>query len=641
MSNSYECAILGLYTGIFTDIRRALPTVGGLGRDESRLLSLVRTRGLRVVTLDFPAYGKHFDKCLSEGLLTPSRITGFGYKRKGSSGHAFLRGLMMRVFGTDGVLLSQPCITSIFFLRQLLYGAKKIRIDCTEKVRERTLTRYVDQERSLRSPTLFWGGDHLDHAGCVHLRIDDDREPRDGNGEDLFGPRPISAAFCDTVHDVADRIATSLGFFNPTEWRSKHGPGAVADSTGRSFKYDFPTWSKRLEVVFPYAELAFANFGEWGDTIRHGKTASDEEVPAMVLTVPKSQKAPRIIAKEPTAAMWCQQIVRDFLEQRVMATPIMASIHFRDQTFNGNAALLSSRTGKHWTVDLSDASDRMSLWLIERLFRRNKSLLEAFNASRSTYCYVPRRDGTDLLKMKKFAPQGSATTFPLQTIVYTILAVATCLHVRGLRVTTRNIKKVSREVLVFGDDSIIPEDAGKQYVELMTYCGFSINYSKTFGIGKFRESCGVEAFDGADVTPAYIVNPFRESDPSSVASTVECSNNFYKKGLWHAASALESTLPHWVRKHLHVAGPGDGSFGLSSFVGSRPTAIKRWNAELHRDEYLSISLSAKSSRCKPGGTGHLLQYFTERPPTDSHWESGYDGRSVSKVRKRWEPMAAC
>lgn len=603
MSNSYECAILGLYAGIFTDIRRALPTVGGLGRDENRLLSLIRTRGLRVVTLDFPSYGKHFDKCLSVGLLTPSNIPGFGFGRKGSSSHAFLRGLMMRVFGTDGVLLSQPCITSIMFLRQLLYGAKKIRIECTEKVRERTLSRYVEQERSLRSPTLFWGGDRLDHSGCVHLRIDDDRKPRDEYGEDLFGPRPISAAFCDTVHDVADRIATSLGHFCPHEWRSKHGPGAVADASGKQYKYDFPSWSLRLEAVFPYSEFAYANFGEWGDTIRHGKVASDEEIPAMVLTVPKSQKAPRIIAKEPTANMWCQQIVRDYLERRIMATPVASSIHFRDQTYNGRAALLASQSGKHWTVDLSDASDRLSLWLIERLFRRNKPLLEAFNASRSTYCYVPRRGGNELLKMKKFAPQGSATTFPLQTIVYTILAVSSCLHARGWKVTTRNIKKVSREVLVFGDDSIIPEDAGNQYLQLMEYCGFTINHSKTFGIGKFRESCGVDAYDGVDVTPAYIVNPFRESDPSSVASTVECSNNFYLKGFWHAASALESTLPSWTRKHLRITGPGDGSFGLSSFVGSRPPAIKRWNSDLQIEECLAISLSTKSTRCKPGGTG--------------------------------------
>lgn len=635
MTNSYETAIVGLYTGIFADVRQALPTVRGLGRDESRLLFSVQTRGLRFLTIDMPSFGKHFDRCLDEGTLTPSNIANFGI-RKGERIPRFLGGLVSRVFATDGLLLSQPCVTSIFMIRQLCYAVKKVKIDCTENVREKTILKYLHMEQSLRPPSLNWHGGRFDASRCGGLRIDDLRSSNDGQLS-LF-ERAISSSFCDTVHNVADRIATGLGFFHPAEWRSKHGPGAVSDLKGGEFKYDFPTWSSRLESVFPYATFGFANYGLWADAVMSGNVASDREVPSHVLLVPKTQKAPRIIAKEPTANMWCQQAVRDYLERSVMRTPIRHSIHFKDQTVNGRAALTASKTQSHWTVDLSDASDRVSLWLVERLFRRNISLLNALQASRSTFCLVPHRGGVSYLLMKKFAPQGSATTFPLQTIIYAILAISAVLHQRGERVDARTIARASREVLVFGDDTIIPSDSGRQYVELLTYCGFNVNYSKTYGTGKFRESCGVEAYEGTDVTPAYFLKPYTESDTTSVASTVECSNNFFMKGLWHAAAALESTLDPWHRKMLRVSGPEDGRFGLKSFCGTDERHLRRhYNPNLQRDEVWVLSQRSEVTRTQPGGAGHLLQYFTEAPTQDIQWMSGVDGRSVSSVRKRWEP----
>ncbi len=641
MTNSYECSILGLYSGIFLDIQKAFPSISGMGRDESRLLSTVKSRGIRFITIDLPAYGKHFDRCLSDGRLTPSSIPCFGWSGKGTRSHAFLRGLVLRVFEADGVLKSHPCVDSIFFLRQLFYAAKKIKMDCSEKVRESTLQRYIDQERSLRPSSLNWLGDRLDDRGCGNLRIDDFRNCDRGPTADLFQDSAPSAAFCDTVHQVADRVFSSFGTFEPMEWRPKHGPGAVGDRPEGKFKYNFPTWSTRLESVFPYADLAFANHGEWADSLANGEViAVSDDLPSVALTVPKSQKAPRIIAKEPTANMWCQQIVRDYLERSVQKSFLRDVIHFGDQSYNGDAALSSSSTGTHWTVDLSDASDRVSLWLVERLVRSNKTLLTALHASRSTICKVQTREGTNFVRMKKFAPQGAATTFPLQSIVYSIFALSAVLYSRGWKVTPRNLKRVSQEVLVFGDDTVIPGDSGQAYVEILTYCGFFVNYAKTYGTGKFRESCGVEAYDGADVTPAYITIPYQESVPSSIASVVECSNNFHMKGLWHAADRLQSTLPYWVHKDLAVKGVGDGAFGLTSFAGRRPPRKTRWNSTLQRREYLTVSPSAKQLKSQPGGTGHLLQYFTEAPTQDIHWMSGVGGQPVVSVRRRWEAERA-
>lgn len=633
MSNSYECAVSGLYTAIFADIRAALPSVSGLDKDESRLLSTIKNRGLRFVTLDCPAFGKHFDKCLSEGRLVPSSLPQFGMRAGNARSLRFLKGLVSRIFDKDGMLKSHPCVTSIFFIRQLCYAVKKIKIECTEETRETSLQRYFDQELSLRAPTLNWVSNRFDSHCGNHLRIDDvcNSDCQLDPGIYSLG---ISRQLCDLVHIVADKISTSFGHFDPWEWRFKHGPGAVSDRPIAKFKYNFPTWSERLERVFPSSDFAYSNYSDWVDSLKAGTYPATQEVPCRVLTVPKSQKAPRIIAKEPTAAMWCQQSLRDFLETRAQESILKHCVSFNDQEPNGFLALSSSATGSHWTVDLSDASDRLTLWLVERLFRRNKPVLDALQSSRSIYCEVPLRKGVELLRMKKFAPQGSATTFPLQTIVYSILAISAVLYSRNMRPTNSNMSYVARQVRVFGDDSIVPADSGQQYVDLLTYCGFTVNTSKTYGTGKFRESCGVEAYDGADVTPAYFTNPCVESDPSSVVATIECSNNFHKKGFWNTSKWLKSTVPPWVQKRLRVVGPGDGRFGLFSYLGSFEAPERRYNANLMRDEALTISVSSRNRRVQPGGSGHLLQYFTEKPTADIQWMSGVDDRTVTLVRKQ-------
>lgn len=640
MSNSYVRTVQGLYSAIFADIRAALPTVTGLERDEHRFLSQLNTRGLGFATIDLPAFGKHFDKCLSTGMLSPSGLPNFGCSGRSRRSPIFLQGLISRVFSSSGVLLSQPCVNSIFFLRQLFYAVKKIKIECKESVRDSTISKYIAQEGSLRPPHLDWCGDDFDPRGDRRLYIDDFRHSGSREYADLFEDCTVSASFCDTVHDVADRVFSSFGEFSAGEWRPKHGPGAVADRPIDGFKYKFPTWTDRLDKVFPLSQMAYANYDAWVHDVNLGSTPSSEEVPAKIRMVPKTQKAPRIIAKEPTAAMWCQQAVRDYLESNVSACFLGSVIHFGNQNYNRRAALKASLDQEHWTVDLSDASDRVSLWLVERLVRSNHSLLTALYASRSRFALVPTRDGDVLLRMKKFAPQGSATTFPLQSIIYAIIAVSSVLYARKMPVTTANMRSVSREVLVFGDDTIIPKDAGEHYVSMLTYLGFFVNHSKTYTEGNFRESCGCEGFEGTDVTPAYFVSPFSESKPTSISSVVMCSNNFYKKGLWHTAHWIQSTLPNWVRNSLQIRAVGDGRFGLTSCVGGRAVGKTRWNDNLQREEIRALALKCAVTRTQPGGYGHLLQYYTESPANDIQWMSGVDGRTSASARRTWEALVS-
>jgi len=69
---------------------------------------------------------------------------------------------------------------------------------------------------------------------------------------------------------------------------------------------------------------------------------------------------------------------------------------------------------------------------------------------------------------------------------------------------------------------------------------FKVNAHKSFWNGKFRESCGMDAFDGVDVTPVYIRRklPADRADSHGVASLVSLANQFYLKGLWGTCKML-------------------------------------------------------------------------------------------------------
>lgn len=660
MHNSYVMVLEGLYGAIFRDLTVLFPTDRkDLERDKSRLLSLVKDRGLSFYTIDLPAAGKHFDACLASGFLSPFKLPGFRKSGKGESGMPKLfSALLLKVFDCSGMLVEQPDIAAILALRQLFLAAKKVRITCDESRTWKTVQDFFRIERDMVPPSLDWLRDGLDFPSSetrFHLwdRVPAQRSDLDSgsgrNGELFIDERPAhrqDPMLLDTIQRTADIVSSSLGWFNPDEWGYKHGPGAVADLRGGDSKYTFPNWPAKLEAIFPMSFFAFANEGLWADAIHHNSEVvqgfSSHEPPAKLIAVPKTQKGPRLIASEPTAHQWCQQSLMSYLRDGVRRSAISESIHFRDQTHNQRFALQASKTQSHWTIDLSSASDCLSLWCVERMFRANKSLLTALHASRTRWLVnTIDKISPQFIKLKKFAPMGAATTFPIQTIVYTVVVVGTMLHVLNLQPSDSNIRRMARQVRVYGDDIIAPHSVGELVVEVLTYLGFEVNKAKTYGTGLFRESCGVDAYDGVDITPAYYLQPYDKSRPASVASIVECSNNFYMKGFWHTAAWLKSTLPHWIESSIPVVSTDSGAQGWRSVCGTDYSNLdKRWNDQLHRWEYRILSILSKVERSPHLGESSLLQYFTEAPDPSVHmdgWTSGVDSRPVTRNSYRWVP----
>jgi len=623
--------------------------------DLIRLSSLVKSRGLPVFTLDLPALGKHFDLCLTTGQYVMSGLPLSRGKRSSACIPKLFQGLMLLVFTEYGVLRARPDINAIACLRQLYAAVKKLNIDCEERKVYETFQDFYRTDETLPEPSLNWEQpmDAFDRSitdsisfsnyatNDVRLRgLQVEGRQRGINLSGQYGShrrdhgedsdKSDLAAEC--VQKVADILSTDLGVYNPLDWLPKHGSGAVSNLRGSEFKFDFVTWPSKLECIFPQSSFAFANDNHWA---MHGGLR-DELCSSNLVTVPKTQKGPRLIATEPVEHQWCQQSIWRFLDYRFrsptipdgdLRLPVAPSImknfiRFRDQSHNQRAALQASRDGKSWTVDLSSASDLVSMRFVERLFRKNASILSSLISVRtSTISQNTDKKSPSLYTLRKYTTMGSACTFPIESICFLAIAIASVLYTRNLSVTARNIRSLEGQISVYGDDLVIPTDAGNNLEILLAHFDFKVNQTKTCRTGKFRESCGVEAYDGVDVTPAYVLQVPDSANPESIISTVEASNNFYKKGWWRTATYLMSTIES-IEK-ISIVDIGSGAFGFQSVCGSIPDKPNFWRIRRDHDNqtWLTRTRRLKSvvKVTKTESNSALLQQFTEAPDPTIPW----------------------
>jgi hypothetical protein len=647
--------LMGVYEAIFSQIVEDYPHLSrDCERDLSRLHSLVEARGLSYLMIDLPSVSKHFDRCLATERLTKIEKPGFGSFRPRGVIPRLFKGLFLHVFNEDGTLRANLDPRYIQHIRLLLNVGKKMKVKCADSVTWKHVNEFFQIDREVRSPSLNWDEDELRLGNISTLHFGDtiarNRLPlfehnhiSDYDDEDSYSGPEYDIA--ETTQRVADAFSASIGEFNPELWRPKHGRGAVADLDLKTqFKYEFRSWPEKLSRVFPFDLFAFANYSNWVEHVTHHskREISLNEPACKLIAVPKTLKGPRLIASEPVAHQWAQQCIRDFLVSSLAKSPFSDAIHLHDQRWNQNLAREASLTGSHATIDLSSASDRMSCWLVERLFRRIPSLVEALHASRTRWIFNPiDKKSPKFSRLRKFACQGSAVTFPVQTIGYTVMAVASILHVRKLPVTYSNIQRAAREVQIYGDDIIAPMDSVDVLLGLLGTLGFKVNIDKTHRTGKFRESCGVDAYIGTDVTPSYVSTYPDVSRPESIGSSVDIHNNFVNRGYFRVAQFLKWTVQRLGRFNDIPYVPIDsGKFGWSDYgQGTNSHLRTRWNERLHRSEKLISTLTSRVKRLPTELSSELLQYFTEvsGPPEDNSLRLGLIQRPTQVIKRRWEP----
>jgi predicted DNA-binding protein (UPF0251 family) len=513
-------------------------------RDLVTIRSRVEHEGLSFLTITLPDFGTAFEAALEEGVILENEFPSFG-KLRSRRRPKFLSGFSDLVFDGNDALRSDADPDAIYAIRQICNFYKKLRLPCSGPREVAALRSYCANEAALRR---------------ADTRIREFHDP-----------------FLDRTAFVLTRIFQGI---REEELACGHGPGATADRLRANARRRIRSWPERSEQAFPLETYAIPNWGWHGNLCGVRSLGILEEPPVKVVFVPKTLKAPRVIAIEPSHMQYMQQGVMKAMVKRISASPMTSmSVRFSDQEANREAAKAASIHRRDVTLDLKDASDLVSLALVQRVFV-NTDLLDLLEASRSVHAVLP--DGTSLV-LAKFASMGSATCFPVEAFVFYVLIQAAMHEARGLTPSPATVRKFSSRISVFGDDIIIPKDMHKVVVAKLEAYGLKVNQRKSFVKSHFRESCGGDFWNGVDVRPVRLSEVIPDGDdrwsPKAVMNVSAVSDGFYRKGLWRTSQLLRD----WVESELKRKVPRSlyETEGLT-FFSAIWNDYNGWDSRLHR-----------------------------------------------------------
>jgi hypothetical protein len=546
-------------------------------RDVRTIAKRVEDEGLSFITITLPSFCKAFETCLAKGFVEPTDFLGF---KKTASLPSFLKGLTALVFDpTSGRLLDTPDKHAIFHVRQVCLYAKKVLLPCAEKRTKAAFRKYVECEAEVRiANRLLSDADLLSFSRVADLLFEE----------------------CLSKSD----IRVGLGLHVP-----KHGPGSTADKVVGNRKFDLPTWTRRLERnLFPSSGFRIPSFGFLDSVSCSILQESSDEMPVKVITVPKTLKTPRIIAMEPLHNQYAQQSILEVLVKDLEDDELVGKmIRFTDQIPNQQLARKGSMSGKFATLDLSEASDRVSLRLVSRLLRPYHPLLRAVTGCRSQQANVP---GHGVIHLAKFASMGSALCFPFEAMVF--LTIVFLGIERGLNrpLTRSEIQLLRTGVRVYGDDIIVPTRYASSVVATLELFGLKVNTAKSFWTGKFRESCGSEYYDGFDVKTIKLTHVLPDSGQHAeeFIAAVSHRNQLYKAGLWETARYLDNFLGKI--SPFPVVSEDSPALGRVSFL--KQVSEERWDSKLQRWLVKARVVTSRLPISVASDRGALLKFFLKR-----------------------------
>jgi len=492
----------------------------------------------------------------------------------------FLQGLLCHVFDGDGSLRDEPSVDCIRLVRQICLFGKKIERPCS-------------QERVLDATARFKSVD-----GEVAERLEG----------------PLFEAFQQVAKVLMD---SCTGLKNDDVLSSlvpKHGPKATREHISGNQKWYFKRWHQRLdEAGFTYWRfgchshlseasdidenlvdfLAYALNLELPDFVEPGC-----EEPVRVVFVPKTQKTPRVIAVEPVCMQYAQQALKQLLVDELNSSPLTSGrINFRNQSINQDLALQGSNDGQLATLDMSDASDRVSLAHVEAALAGVPIFRSLALASRSMRAELP---SGDIVTLRKFASMGSALCFPIEALVFFTSIIASRAVRGGCHINAQTVRSLGRDVYVYGDDIVVPSNEAPAICDDLESLGFRVNRHKSFWNGKFRESCGADCYDGELVTPVYLRRdlPANREDVSGLLSAVSTCNQLSLLGFRKTAAAMREAVEAIVGKLPQT--PEDNP-AVGWHFHSEVVPKRRWNdAEQHFENRVLVAIPPRDDDALTG-----------------------------------------
>lgn len=566
-------------------------------RDYQTVACRVEHEGFAFLGITLPSFGSDFEKSLDQGKVDRNLFQGFKWK---GGLPRFLGGFLDLVFdrGT-GVLLDDPSIDAILAVRQVTRLFGKTLKPVSDLRTRAAMRRFVECEQEVRVSDSL-----LDSATAESFE-------RIGN---LLWYR--------VMYEMD--LAIHHGELVP-----KHGSGATADRLRGNSKFTQSEWPARLERVFPARENVVPN-----DGVRHQERLNrvsilepGQERPVRVIPVPKTLKTPRIIAIEPTCMQYMQQAIHERLVQEIEGDNIMSSVvGFRNQVPNQQAARAGSLYGNLATLDLSEASDRVSNQHVRLLTRRHGLFAQALDATRSRKADVL---GFGVVRLAKFASMGSATTFPMEAMVFATVVFLGIERQLKTRLTRKHVQSLASQVRIYGDDIVVPAEYAESVVSALEDFGLRVNTGKSFWTGKFRESCGKEYYDGFDVSIVKVRRDIpslpkrklptahtregraaRTEWTQEIVSTVSLMNQMYFAGLWKTTRMLEEHLERVCKIPLPEVLPTSTVLGKHSFSGHY--ANQKLCPDLHVPLVKGLVVKADLPESILDGSDALLKWFLKR-----------------------------
>lgn len=326
-----------------------------------------------------------------------------------------------------------------------------------------------------------------------------------------------------------------------------------------------------------------------------------------VIFVPKTPITNRVISAEPTALTWCQQGLKTALYDYLHDHRREIHVDLKDQAASRDLALSGSKDASYATIDISKASDYVTSRLVDEIFADRPDIRFALNAVRSKSARLP--SGREVT-LAKYSPMGSAVCFPVECIVF----ASVC------EMVTREDPNRGR-YCVYGDDIVVENRFYPRMVEVLEQLHFIVNRSKSFatdGCYRFREACGIEAFNGVDVTPLRIprffvgreptyrrikgrTGPTGYAEPQAIVGYTEYINNVTPYGYEN----LRTLLHRWVRdtswypRILRAPYGAECSYPRIFCIGDTATNFRsefRTNSSLQRREVQVLTIVAKPNR---------------------------------------------
>lgn len=530
-----------------------LNTKDGFELDCAEIVTRMDGEGLPFATSTLPSLGKALERSLETGFLEVP--AGFATSKRSPGLPCFLQDVLAPVFDHEGHLRPylnwidvvvefgdetersavKAAAEAVKFVRQLCYLGYKLELPRDEQLDNQFIESWVAKDEDLPEP-------------------DDPSEPSNAEA-------------------VRREFTRLLDGVDPRDIKPRHGPGAVATGERGEEKWTFKRHHPHLADLYDLTfftvggERELADRPEWFSQIVKTRSKLKLGPCSKMILVHKDARGPRMVCPEELELMYLQQGLADAIKRSIQRVS-MGRVQFADQTINGRLALLASLSRKDATLDLKDASDLVSLWAV-RIAARGHLLLPYLEALRSVRVMLP--NGKFHLGLRKFAPMGSALCFPIEAALFYSIAVAAIASLLPGR-----LRWIRRHVHVYGDDIIVPREYAACVMDALEAWHLKVNRTKSFVHGFFRESCGVDAFAGENVTPVKLKKllPLKGQDSvSEIASLTRTALLFIEHGYPRAGEIAYRT----VEEHIGPLPRGVKNSGFLCRVVSTPEEAEQWN----------------------------------------------------------------